>query len=228
MKICLKGVEKKFGSVTALEDVSFTVKEGEFVFLTGPSGSGKTTVFRILTAETFPDTGMVQVGDWVVFDQGKKISGRETINLRRKVGVVYQTLELIEEYTVEENILLALDILGMRGRERQREIERVLEKVALRERKDAFPRQLSGGELQRLCLARALVMRPAVLLADEPTGNLDPQTSWQLIHLLDKINKEGTTVVMATHNFDIVNSLRRRVIKLIDGRIIADKKKGKY
>jgi len=228
MEIQFENVSKSFGSVAALKDVSFHVAPGEFVFLVGPSGAGKTTIFRIILGETAPDEGTVKVGEKMVFEKGKKASKKDLFMLRRKTGVIYQTFELIEEYTVAENIILALDILGAKKEERDIELERVLKKVGLVDRKTAFPRQLSGGELQRLCLARALVKQPKILLADEPTGNLDPEKSWQLIKLLDKINKEGTTVIMATHNFDIVNSLQRRVIKMREGKVITDKKKAKY
>jgi len=228
MKIIFEKISKSFGEVEALKDVSFKIKPGEFVFLTGPSGAGKTTIFKIIMGELIPDEGTVEVGDWTVFNGGKQVLKKQIKQLRRGIGVVFQDFQLINEYTIEENIVLALDILGIKGKSRNREIAKVLKKVDLLERKDSFPKQLSGGELQRLCLARALAMKPKILLADEPTGNLDPQSGWQLIQLLDKINKEGTTVIMATHNFDIVNSLERRVIKILEGKIITDKKKGKY
>lgn len=228
MKIVFKNVSKDFVSVKALDNVSFTVKSGEFVFLVGPSGAGKTTAFKIIVGETIPDQGEVWVGDQIVFDQGEKIKGKDLVQLRRSIGTIYQDFQLIEEYTVAENIVLALDILSLSKEKKEKEIDRALKKVNLLKRKNDFPRQLSGGELQRLCLARALVMKPKIILADEPTGNLDPEASWQLISLLDKINQEGTTVVMATHNFDIVNSLKRRVIRIEQGKIISDKKKGKY
>lgn len=228
MKIVFENVSKSFGSVQALKDVSFKVKPGEFAFLTGISGSGKSTAFKIITGQLVPDEGRVVVGDWVVFENGEKLAPKELLNLRRKVGLIYQDFQLIEEYTVEENVALALDILCIRGRDCSVQIDKVLKKVGLLSRAKAFPRQLSGGELQRLSLARALSMKPEILLADEPTGNLDPETSWQLISLLDKINKEGTTVIMATHNFDIVNSFKKRVIKLNKGELVKDQKKGKY
>jgi len=228
MKIIFDKISKSFGDLKALKDVSFKIKPGEFVFLTGPSGAGKTTIFKIIMGEMVPDEGAVEVGDWMVFDGGKQVLKKQVKQLRRGIGVVFQDFQLINEYTVGENIVLALDILGVKGKNRDREIAKALKKVGLLERKSSFPKQLSGGELQRLCLARALAMKPKILLADEPTGNLDPQSSWQLIQLLDKINKEGTTIIMATHNFDIVNSLKRRVIKVSEGKIITDKKKGKY
>lgn len=228
MKIIFDKISKSFGDLEALKDVSFKIKPGEFVFLTGPSGAGKTTIFKIIMGEMVPDEGMVEVGDWMVFDGGKQVLKKQVKQLRRGIGVVFQDFQLINEYTAGENIVLALDILGVKGKNRDREIAKALKKVGLLERKNSFPKQLSGGELQRLCLARALAMKPKILLADEPTGNLDPQSSWQLIQLLDKINKEGTTIIMATHNFDIVNSLKRRVIKVLEGKITTDKKKGKY
>ncbi|MFH1601695.1 MAG: ATP-binding cassette domain-containing protein [Candidatus Shapirobacteria bacterium] len=228
MEIVFKGVSKSFGSLEALKDISFRVKAGEFSFLTGTSGAGKTTIFKIITGQIVPDEGEVKVGEWLVFGGQKKISPKELLALRRKVGLIFQDFQLIEEYTVEENVSLALDILCVRGRDCSEQVGKVLEKVGLLSRAKAFPRQLSGGELQRLSLARALSMKPEILLADEPTGNLDPETSWQLIALLDKINKEGTTLLMATHNFDIVDSFEKRVIKLKNGKLVSDKKKGKY
>ncbi len=228
MKVVLEKVSKAFGSVQALKEVSFKVKSGEFVFLTGISGSGKSTVFKIITGQLVPDEGKVVVGNWEVFKDQQRLNPKELLQLRRKVGLIYQDFQLIEEYTVEENVGLALDILCIRGKDCSEQIDKVLKKVGLFSRAKAFPRQLSGGELQRLSLARALSMKPEILLADEPTGNLDPETSWQLISLLDKINKEGTTVIMATHNFDIVNSFKKRVIKLNKGEIVKDQKKGKY
>lgn len=228
MNIVFKKISKSFGPVQALKDISFKVDSGEFVFLTGISGTGKSTLFKILTGQVVPDQGKVQVGNWLVFDEEKKITPKELLNLRRKVGLIYQDFQLIEEYTVEENVALALDILCIKGKDCSVQVSKVLKKVGLFSRAQAFPRQLSGGELQRLSLARALSIKPEILLADEPTGNLDPETSWQLISLLDKINKEGTTVLMATHNFDIVNSFKKRVIKLVKGKVVSDKKKGKY
>lgn len=228
MDIVLEGVSKSFGLLEVLKEISFKINSGEFVFLTGISGAGKSTLFKILTGQIIPDQGKVQIGDWLVFGGEKKLASRELLNLRRKVGLIYQDFQLIEEYTVEENVGLALDILCVKGKDCLAQTDKVLKKVGLLSRAKVFPRQLSGGELQRLSLARALSMKPKILLADEPTGNLDPETSWQLIALLDKINKEGTTVIMATHNFDIVNSFKKRVIKLRRGKLVRDQKKGNY
>jgi len=228
VKIKFDSVDKSFGEAVALEKVTFKVIPGEFVFLVGPSGAGKTTVFKLILQELVPTKGRVEVGK-VTSEPGKKrLKSSDLAKLRRQVGVIFQDFQLLEECTVAENIAAVLDILGIEGEKKKGAIGRALEKVGLSSRENFFPSQLSGGELQRVCLARALVIKPKILLADEPTGNLDPQHSWQLIELLDKINKEGTTVIMATHNFDIVDSLKRRVIRLDRGKVKADKKKGKY
>lgn len=227
MKIKFSKVSKKFGETVALQEVSFKIKEGEFVFITGPSGAGKTTIIKLILGEIFPSSGEVKVGRLTLANKGKVKRG-EIRKLRRKIGVIFQDFQLLEECTVGENIRVALEILGFPSPDQEKEVAQVLKKVGLEGREDFFPAQLSGGELQRVCLARALAMKPAVILADEPTGNLDPKNSWQLIELLDKINQEGTTVIMATHNFDIVDSLKKRVLKLADGCLVADEKKGGY
>jgi len=228
MNIEFKEVGKKFGELSALDRVSFQVKQGEFVFITGPCGAGKTTILKIILGRTRPSEGEAIVGEMILPSGKKKPRAKEIIMARRKIGVIFQDFQLIEDCTVEENVGIPLDILHIKGSARSERIEKVLKKVALLSKKDFFPAQLSGGELQRVCLARALAVEPEVILADEPTGNLDPETGWKLVELLDKINKGGTTVIMATHNFDIVNSMQKRVIKVVDGKIVADKKKGKY
>lgn len=225
MKLLFKKVGKKYGEEVALEDVSFLIKPGEFVFITGPSGAGKSTIVRLILGETFATSGKVKIDGLVL---GKKISQKELTANRRKIGVIFQDFQLIDECTVEENVGAPLDIIGIKGEEKSNRVSKVLEKVGIISKKNLFPSQLSGGELQRVCLARALVVNPEVLLADEPTGNLDPKTSWELMGLLKKINKEGTTVIMATHNSDIVDSMSKRVIKIADGKLVSDKKKGKY
>jgi len=224
MKIEFDKVTKKFGSVVALEDVSFEIKKGEFVFITGKSGAGKSTIASLIMGEQKADSGDV----WVDGILMNKARFKEIIQIRRKMGVIYQDFRLLKNKTVRENILVALDIVGYEDENWQEQFEEVLKKAGLEGREDFFPAQLSGGELQRVCLARALIVDPEILLADEPTGNLDPENSWQLMKLLTKINKDGKTVIMATHNFDIVNSMGKRVIKLDGAKLISDKKKGKY
>lgn len=221
--IKFENVTKRFGSITALEDISFEVDLGEFVFLTGPSGSGKTTLLRILLRELLPDTGRVLI-------EGKDIKQLRAKDLpfyRRKIGVVFQDFKLLYERTVFENVALALEIEGEKeGQEKK--VKEALEKVGMLERANLFPRQLSGGELQRTVIARSIVMNPRIILADEPTGNLDPATSRQIVDLLADAADSDTTVIMATHNADIVNAQKRRVISLKNGKLVSDKKKGGY
>lgn len=219
-----KNVTKKFGEVMALANVSFEVKKGEFLFLTGPSGAGKTTVIKLILGELLPTEGKIIFnGQDLAKMRRKKIPW-----LRRQIGVIFQDFKLIPDRTVFENVALPLEIVGKKKQEIKKQVEEVLKRVSLSERTDFFPAQLAGGELQRVSLARALVCQPLILLADEPTGNLDPACSWQLVKLLKKINQEGTTVLMATHNVDIVNSLGTRVIALEKGKMVKDEEKGKY
>ena len=222
--IKLDKVSKKFGTgVFALSDISLLVDKGEFVFLVGSTGSGKTTIFRLLIRDILPTEGSVIVNEWDVTSLPKnKIS-----NLRKKIGVVFQDLKLLFDRTIFENVVLPLEVSGIKSEEAEKIVDEVLEQVDLKNHKDKFPIQLSGGELQRVAIARALAMNPEILLADEPTGNLDAATSWEIIKLLSDINKKGTTVIMATHNTDIVKSLGKRVVHLEKGKIVNDGKSKK-
>src|SRR3989338_5199371 len=202
--ILFDSVSKKFGSSTALDDVSMEIKQGEFVFIVGPSGAGKSTLLRILTRELLPTSGKVMVATHDI----TKIKDKDVPNLRRKVGVVFQDFKLLDDRTVFENVSLALEVLGKKD--------------------DEIAKQLSGGEAQRTAIARAIVGKPDVLLADEPTGDLDPKTAWGVIQLLNEINSWGTTILMATHNQEIVNKLKRRGVVLKNGKITKDTKEGKY
>lgn len=218
-------VSKKFGDgTTALEGVDFVVEKGEFVFLTGPSGSGKTTLLRLLIKELSPSKGKV----YFQGDNIADIKKNSLFQLRRKVGAVFQDFKILTDRTAEENIFLVYDILGKQKQESNKKTEQLLDMVGLEDKSRLFPKQLAGGELQRLALARALASDPDLIFADEPTGNLDPETAWQIIELLKKINEKGTTLLVATHNFEIVDSLSQRVIRLEKGKVVSDEKKGKY
>lgn len=200
----------------ALVDVTFTLNRGEFVFVVGPSGAGKTTLAKLIYREELPTRGQV------IFN-GKNIARlrpREVSLLRRQVGMVFQDFRLLPRKTVFENVALALEITGQPWREIKKRVPEVLARVGLLSKANSFPYQLSGGEQQRVCLARALVNRPALVIADEPTGNLDAENARELIRLLLEINRDGTTVLMATHALDIVNVLQKRVIALDEGRLV--------
>lgn len=222
--IKFQDVTKNFGEVSALEGVSFKIEAGEFVFIIGPSGAGKTTIARLILREYLPTEGIIEIAGMDL----TKIPRKKIPQLRRMVGVVFQDLKLLVDRTVFENVAMGLKVLGEKEEKIREEVASILGLVGLADRADFFPAQLAGGELQRVCLARAVVGKPEVIIADEPTGNLDIGTARQIVNLLKKINEMGKTIVMATHNFEIVNSLEERVIELDKGKIISDKKKGKY
>lgn len=222
--IKFENVTKKFGEILALKNISFEVEPGEFVFITGPSGAGKTTIVKLILKEILPSEGKIKVDE----EDVEKISLGKLPAFRQKIGVVFQDFKLLQDRTVFENVCLPLEVTKKEKKEIEKQVKEVLELVGLKERENLFPAQLAGGELQRTCLARAVVSNPKILIADEPTGNLDPSTSWQIVKLLKKINKMGTTVIMATHNVDIVDSLKERVIKLDKGEVLKDEKEGKY
>lgn len=213
-------VTKKFGETTALENISFKIDSGEFVFIVGRSGSGKTTLIKLMLKDYLPTAGAVMVDGINLNDIPKK----KIPEYRRRVGVVFQDYRLLPDQTVFENIALALRILGKKEPEIAGEVAEILKMVDLAEKGDFFPAQLSAGELQRTCLARAVVGQPEVVLADEPTGNLDLKTARQIVDLLEKINETGKTVVMTTHNLDIVKRLKKRVIELEGGKLVANEK----
>lgn len=214
----ISNVSKSFGQITALTDINFEVEDGEFVFLTGPSGSGKTTLLRLILREFLPDSGEIMLEDKDV----TKMKQKEVPFLRQQIGVVFQDFKLLPERTVNENVQIALAVLKIPQSEWQARIDRVLDLVGLSSKKDMFPSQLSGGELQRVSLARALVVNPRMILADEPTGNLDWETANSIVELFDRINKEGKTIIMATHHEMIIDKLKKRKIVLKDGKIISD------
>lgn len=203
---------------TALDDVSFNVDRGEFVFVVGPSGSGKTTLFRLLIREAVPSSGSIFIGDWDLINLPKN----KIPTLRKNVGVVFQDLKLLRDRTIYENIMFPLEVGNIDSEEARQRVEGIIERVGIADHREKFPIQLSGGELQRAAIARALAFSPEILLADEPTGDLDNATSWEIIKLLQDINASGTTIVMATHNADIVNSLRLRTLVLEKGKLTKD------
>jgi cell division transport system ATP-binding protein len=208
----------------ALNDVTLEVEKGEFVFLVGQSGSGKSTFLRLVLREEKPTSGTIHVA-------GKdltRLSNWKVPDLRKQVGTVFQDFRLLPNKTVFENVAFALHVLGHTKKEIVREVPEVLELVGLEEKLDRKPGELSGGEQQRVAIARAYVSKPAILIADEPTGNLDPATSIGIMKLLDRINREGTTVVMATHDSGIVDQMRKRVIELDSGHVIRDQVRGVY
>lgn len=217
--IRLNKVSKQFRTgVLALENISFEVERGEFVFLVGPTGSGKTTIFRLLTRESLPTTGEIVVDNWDIV----KLPGNKVPHLRKKIGVVFQDLKLLMDRTVFENIILPLDVSGVNAMDAKKMAEEIMEKVGILNHKDKFPIQLSGGELQRVAIARALILSPDIILADEPTGNLDSVTAFEIVKLLSEINQKGTTIIMATHNEGIIKALSKRIILLNKGQLARD------
>lgn len=219
--IHLQNVTKRYPTGnSALDNVSFSIERGDFVFLVGPSGSGKTTLFRLLIRDMTPSEGTIHIGEWDLVN----LPDSKVPHLRKSIGVVFQDLKLFRDRTIFENISFPLEVASVHSSEARRRVEELLEQVGIAEHRDKFPVQLSGGELQRAAIARALAFSPEILLADEPTGNLDNTTSWEIVKLLQDINQAGTTVIMATHNTDIVNSLMKRVIALEKGKLIKDEK----
>jgi cell division transport system ATP-binding protein len=223
--IRLDNVTKSYkGSTVALRDVTVDIQKGEFVFLVGPSGSGKSTFVRLLIKEEEPDTGMIHVAG----KELQKLSPWKVPILRRQIGCVFQDFRLLPTKTVAENVAFALEVIGRPKHVIASQVPVVLDLVGLAKKADNLPGELSGGEQQRVAIARAFVNRPLILLADEPTGNLDPNTTVGIMRLLDRINRTGTTVVMATHDQGIVDSMRRRVIELDRGTVIRDQARGVY
>ena len=200
----MSGVTKKYRrSTTALRNLNLSIQQGEFVYLVGPSGAGKSSLIRLLYRRQIPI-------------------------LRRSIGVVFQDYKLLPTKTVYENVAFAMQVIGAKRRHIKKRVPEVLELVGLKHKMRSFPTQLSGGEQQRVAIARAIVNNPKLLIADEPTGNLDPEIAWEIMHLLERINLQGTTVLMATHNSQIVNTLRHRVIEIEAGSVIRDEEKGEY
>jgi cell division transport system ATP-binding protein len=223
--IRLQDVTKVYdGGVVAAQGVNLEIAKGEFVFLVGPSGSGKSTLIRLLLREELPTSGNL----WVAGKHVNKLPSWKVPLLRRSVGTVFQDFKLLPSKTVFENVAFALEVIGRPRHVVRQQVPQVLRLVGLAAKADRLPRQLSGGEQQRVSIARAFVNRPLILLADEPTGNIDPGTSVGIMRLLDRINRTGTTVVMATHDHAIVDAMRRRVVALDRGAVVRDESHGAY
>jgi cell division transport system ATP-binding protein len=223
--IKLNNVSKIYpGNVVGVKDVYLEVKGGEFVCIVGESGSGKTTLAKLLIAEERPTAGEIEIGGWDITE----IKQREIPQLRRQIGVVFQDFKLLKEKTVFENVAFALQVAGSSHKRIKEIVPQVLDVVGLARLHDRYPRQLSGGEAQRVVVARALVHRPKIIVADEPTGNLDTLNSKEIIEILKQINNFGTTVLLVTHNREIVNNLKKRVITLHHGQIAHDETQGRY
>lgn len=223
--ILLKNVSKVYpNGATALDDISFFIERGEFVFIVGPSGSGKSTLIKLLMHEETATEGDVIINN----DDVGKLKRREIPYLRRSMGVVFQDFRLLSKKTVYENVAFAMEIIGAGRKEIRKQVPNVLGLVGLAHKAKAYPDELSGGEQQRVALARALVNNPAFLIADEPTGNLNPKAAMEIMELLEDINKRGTTVIMATHAKEIVDKMKKRVIAIEDGKIVRDETRGAY
>lgn len=223
--ILLDRVTKTYGrTATALDRISLHVEPKEFVIVVGQSGAGKTTLLKLLTREEKPTSGKIIVGG-VDYD---KLKDKDIPILRRKIGTVFQDFKLLPNKTVFENVAFALEIVGMGTSEIKHTVPRVLDIVNLKAKAKNMPRELSGGERQRVAIARAIARQPKILIADEPTGNLDPEHAWEVVKVLEKINRYGTTVLLTTHNQEIVNKLKRRVVTIRDGKITSDRAHAEY
>ncbi|MCI6020016.1 MAG: cell division ATP-binding protein FtsE [Clostridiales bacterium] len=223
--IALDNVYKTYATgVSALNGISLRINKGEFVFIVGSSGSGKTTLFKLLLKELEPTSGTIYMNNQNI----GKMRRRKVPKMRRGMGVVFQDFRLLKDRSVYENIAFAMRVVGKNTRTIKETVPQLLSLVGLADKANAYPKELSGGEQQRVALARALANNPPVLLADEPTGNLDPKNAWEIMKLLEEINMRGTTVIVVTHNKDIVESMQKRVIKLSNGVIVSDESKGGY
>ena len=221
----MKNVKKVYDNgITALHDLSVRIDQGEFVYVVGPSGAGKSTFMKLIYREVVPTEGTVQIDE---FDTAK-MKNKEIPYLRRKVGVVFQDFKLLPTLTVFENVAYAMEVLGKTPRQIEMRVTEVLKLVGLSHKTNMLPNELSGGEQQRVSIARAIANMPSVLVADEPTGNLDPETSRDIMKILEQINRQGTTIIMATHHSEIVNELKHRVLVIDDGRLVRDDVDGGY
>jgi len=223
--IVFKNVTKVYGTGTeAVKDASFVIDKGEFAFLVGKSGSGKSTLIKLILKEEVADKGTIEInGKDITYLKKSRVP-----KLRREMGVVFQDFRLLQDKTVYENVAFAMHIVNALPRHIKRQVPMVLDLVGLKNKAKCYPNELSGGEQQRVALARALVNSPSMIIADEPTGNLDPNTAWDIMKILNEINARGTTVVMATHAVEIVDKMKKRVIQIEKGQIVRDDKKGRY
>jgi len=223
--IKLKNVSRYYTEDSVgVEDIDLHIKTGEFVSVVGQSGTGKTTLVKLLIAEERPDSGTLEIGGWDV----SNIRQKDVPYLRRQIGVIFQDFKLLPQKTVYENVEFALQVAGVPGHRINDVVPKVLDVVGLANKTDRYPHQLSGGEQQRVVIARSLVHRPKILVADEPTGNLDSINTEEIIEILKKINEFGTTILLVTHNREVVNRLRKRVITIHDGKIVSDEEDSKY
>ena len=212
------------GGSVALQDVNVHIEPGEFVFVVGPSGAGKSTFIKMLFREVLPTTGSIFVNGMDIL----ALSPKEIPFMRRQLGIIFQDYRLLPDRTVFENVAFAMQVIEAPHRKIRRQVNNVLDLVGLRHRSNAYPNELSGGEQQRIAIARAIVNDPVFVIADEPTGNLDPETSWDIMEIFKEINSAGTTIVMATHDKDVVDAMGKRVITIEQGRIVRDEKEGAY
>ncbi len=221
----IRNVYKQYkNGVTALCDINVSIPKGDFVFVIGATASGKSTLIKLLYRQEKPNKGEVYVGGINV----AKLRNRKVYKLRRKLGIVFQDYKLLPNLTVFENVAFALEIYGLPESDVRKRVMKAIEKVGLKEKFRSYPDQLSGGEQQRVSIARAIVNNPKILICDEPTGNLDPETSLEIMEIINKINEDGTTIIMATHDKDIVDKYQKRVLTLEKGILISDKEKGGY
>lgn len=221
----LRQVTKKYKrGTTALRDLSLSISQGEFVYLVGPSGAGKSSLIKLLYREEEATKGKIEVGEFEL----TALKKRQVPALRRRIGVVFQDYKLLQRKTVYENVAFAMEVIGAKRKDIKKRVPEVLSLVGLKHKARSFPDELSGGEQQRVAIARAIVNHPKLLIADEPTGNLDPEISWEIMKLLERINQQGTTIIMATHNSSIVNTLRHRVLAIEEGRLVRDQERGDY
>jgi len=218
------GLSKQYGTVLAVDNIDLKIGSGEFVFLVGPSGAGKSTLIKLLVCEERPTSGKIIVAERNIV----KLKPHELPYYRRKVGVVFQDFKLLPQKTVYENVAFALEVCDATKDEIEDKVPKILDLVGMLKHRNNLPHQLSGGERQRVSIARALIHNPKILIADEPTGNLDPANAWEIVDLLEKVNNLGTTLIFATHNKSIVDRMKRRVILMKAGKIVSDRIKGGY